>query len=88
MSLECLPLRGTGASGHVENDPTRDVLMTSAELERRLNVAPGWAAKDRLGKARIPWVQIGRSIRYRPADVTAFLESATRRSTSDSDQNT
>ena len=50
-----------------------DRLMTDGELEALLQVHAGWAAKDRCGKGRIPWVQIGRSCRYRMSDVLAFI---------------
>ena len=49
-------------------------LITDPELESTLKVHKGWAAKDRLRPApRIPFCRIGRSIRYRQADVLAFV---------------
>jgi len=61
------------------NDP----LMTDVQVEALLGVSKGWAAKDRIGKARISFVKIGRSVRYRRADVFAFIERNVRKSTSD-----
>ena len=58
-------------------------LLTERQLEEMLNVGRGWAAKDRLGAARIPHVKIGRSVRYRLADAMAFIEASVRKSTSD-----
>jgi hypothetical protein len=58
-------------------------LLTDSELERALGVAKGWAAKDRVAKARIPYVKIGRSVRYRLSDVQAFIDASVRKSTSD-----
>ena len=58
-------------------------LMTDVQLEAFFGVARGWAAKDRVGKARIPFVHIGRYLRYRRADVLAFIEANVRKSTSD-----
>jgi predicted DNA-binding transcriptional regulator AlpA len=65
----------------MEQDVTR--LLRDDEVEAILGVADGWAAKDRLTKARIPYLKIGRSVRYRARDVQAYLESCVRRSTSD-----
>jgi predicted DNA-binding transcriptional regulator AlpA len=58
-------------------------LLRDDEVEAILGVADGWAAKDRLSKAKIPFLKIGRSVRYRETDVRAFLDSCVRRSTSD-----
>jgi hypothetical protein len=51
-----------------------DRLITDDELEALLRVHAGWAAKDRCGKARIPWCKIGKSVRYRTSDVRAFID--------------
>lgn len=61
-----------------------DRLLTSAEVEGMLGLARGWAAKDRIASARIPHIKIGKSVRYRLADVQTFIEASKRRSTSDS----
>ena len=68
----------------LEHSPARDGnrLLTDSELEHMLGVAKGWAAKDRCCTARIPHVKIGRSVRYRLADVQAFIEASVRQSTS------
>jgi predicted DNA-binding transcriptional regulator AlpA len=58
-------------------------LLTDREVEQRLKLGKGWCAKDRLSKARIPHVKIGRSCRYRLSDVEAFISASMRRSTSD-----
>ena len=60
-----------------------DRLLTSDEVETMLGVAPGYCAKDRIGTARIPHVKFGKCVRYRPADVHAFIDASVRRSTSD-----
>lgn len=65
------------------SSPAEDRLLTSAELEHMLGVSRGWAAKDRCGEARIPHVAIGRSRRYRLADIQRFIETSIRKSTSD-----
>lgn len=58
-------------------------LLTDRQTEAVLNVHPGFLAKDRLGKARIPFIKLGRAVRYRPADVRAYLAAQLRTSTSD-----
>ncbi len=60
-----------------------DRLLTSEEVEKMLRVGPGWAAKDRIASARIPHIKIGKCVRYREADVRAFIDASMRRSTSD-----
>lgn len=57
-------------------------LLTSEEVENILGVGRGWAAKDRINAARIPYVKIGRTVRYRRADVIAFIGASVRKSTS------
>ena len=56
-------------------------LLTDREAEALLKMSKGFLAKDRIGPARIPHVKIGRSVRYRLADVQAFIEASLRRST-------
>ena len=54
-------------------------LITDPELESQLRVHRGWAAKDRLrSHPRIPYITIGRSVRYRPQDVLSFIASNTK----------
>lgn len=62
---------------------TPEQLMKDNQVEALLGVADGWAAKDRIGPARIPFVKIGRSVRYRKSDVLAFIDANIRQSTSD-----
>ncbi|MEY4708572.1 MAG: Helix-turn-helix domain [Pseudomonadota bacterium] len=60
-----------------------DRLLTSEEVETMLGVSQGWCAKDRISTARIPFCKIGKSVRYTPASVQAFIDASMRRSTSD-----
>lgn len=60
-----------------------DELLIASQVEALLQVGEGWCAKDRLGQARIPFVKLGRSVRYRPRDVFAYINKSLRRSTSD-----
>lgn len=58
-------------------------LLRDDEVEQILGVHRGWAAKDRLSNARIPFLRVGRCIRYRESDIKTYLDSCVRRSTSD-----
>jgi hypothetical protein len=78
MSLEHSPSKGAGEMGQSRCSRDDETLMTSSELEQLLKVAAGWAAKDRIGRALIPHVKIGRAVRYRMADVRAFIAASVR----------
>ncbi len=62
---------------------TIEPLLTDREAEALLAVHNGFLAKDRVGPARIPFVKIGRSVRYRPSDIRTFIAGSLRKSTSD-----
>jgi excisionase family DNA binding protein len=49
-------------------------LLTTADLCALLRRSPGWVRKQRKSGA-LPYLQDGRSIRFRRADVEAFLET-------------
>lgn len=58
-------------------------LLTTKEAAKFLSVSPSFLEKDRWRGARIPFVRVGtRTIRYRDADLSAFLEKQTYESTS------
>jgi len=63
--------------------PKIDRLLTTTEAEQILGVHAGFLNKDRIVSARIPFVKIGRSVRYRRFDVEAFITANVRKSTSD-----
>lgn len=67
----------------VSGDPADEPLWTDKEAEAHLHMHKGFLAKDRVGRARIPFVKIGRAVRYRPDDIRAFIAASTRASTSD-----
>lgn len=60
-----------------------DKLLKDDEVEAILGVADGFLAKDRCMTARLPYVKIGRCVRYRASDVQAFITANVRTSTSD-----
>lgn len=57
---------------------TEDELLTTADAARVLDVTPGtlevWRATKRYP---LPYVKIGRSVKYRRSDVLAFIQSRT-----------
>jgi len=59
-------------------------LLTTSEAARFLGVSNAFLERDRWAGARIPFVKVGsRAVRYRLADLEAYLDSRTRRSTSE-----
>ncbi len=57
-------------------------LLRGRDVEEILGLAEGWAAKDRLTTAKIPFLRIGRTVRYREQDVLEYLNRCVRTSTS------
>jgi excisionase family DNA binding protein len=53
-------------------------LLDNVEAAKRLDVAPGtlevWRSTGRYG---IPYIKVGRRVKYRPADLDRWLESRT-----------
>lgn len=63
-----------------------DPLLSDRDVEKITGRARSTLQKDRVSGTGIPFVRIGRLVRYRQSDVTAFLDSLPRRySTSDTD---
>lgn len=42
-----------------------------------LGVSPKWLERDRWAERRIPFVKIGRGVRYRASDIAAFIDANT-----------
>lgn len=62
-------------------------LLTTKEAARLLGVSKAFLDRDRWAGARIPFIKIGsRAVRYREADLDAYLDSRLRRSTTDHGQ--
>jgi len=53
---------------------TVPALMNQDEAARILGVSPKWLERDRWAEKKLPYVKIGRGVRYRAADVNAFIE--------------
>ena len=61
-----------------------DQLLSDRDVEKITGRARSTLQKDRVSGGGIPFVRIGRLVRYRQRDVTAFLDALpARRSTSD-----
>lgn len=50
-------------------------LITQESAAALLGVSPRWLERDRWVGASIPFVKIGRGIRYRASDIAAFIEA-------------
>ena len=62
----------------------QDALITTKQAAALLGVSVAFLERDRWAGAKIPFVKVGgRAVRYRRADLDAFIASRTRRSTSD-----
>jgi predicted DNA-binding transcriptional regulator AlpA len=61
-------------------------LLSDREVERITGRARSTLQKDRVAGGGIPFVRIGRLVRYRPGDVAAYLAALPKlRSTSEAD---
>ncbi|OFC38308.1 helix-turn-helix domain-containing protein [Acidithiobacillus caldus] len=58
-------------------------LLTTREAAAYLRLSVSWLNHDRVCQGRIPFIRIGRLIRYRKADLDEFIRSSQRHSTSD-----
>jgi len=53
---------------------TVPVLWDQKQTAEYLRVSPKFLERDRWKGAKIPYVKVGRGVRYRAADVIAFVE--------------
>jgi len=61
-----------------------DQLLSDRDVEKITGRARSTLQKDRVSGDGIPFIRLGRLVRYRQSDVTAFLDALPkRRSTSD-----
>ena len=59
-------------------------LLNTTEAAHILGVSKAFLERDRWAGARIPFVRVGgRAVRYRQEDLSAFIESRIRHSTSE-----
>jgi excisionase family DNA binding protein len=57
-----------------------DQLLTARQVAKRLQVSVGWVTSHASGKRKpvLPSFKLGKSVRFRSADVDAFLERCRR----------
>ena len=60
-----------------------EIFLTETELALRQKRSVKTLQADRVAGRGVPFLKIGRSVRYRVADVIAFEQAKLRRSTSD-----
>ena len=60
----------------------RECLLTPADAANYLRLSASWLAKSRMRGYGPPYVKLGRSIRYREADLGQWMKSRLRLSTS------
>jgi hypothetical protein len=53
------------------------VLLTQAEAARIICKSEKWFERDRWAGPTVPYVKLGRSVRYRAADLAAYIENNT-----------
>ena len=58
-----------------ETTTTVPVLWTQEQAAESLGKSPKWFERDRWTGPTIPYLKIGRSVRYRAADVVAAAEA-------------
>jgi len=59
-------------------------LFTTGEAAQFLGISKAFLERDRWAGARIPFIKVGsRAVRYRISDLETYLDTQTRRSTSD-----
>lgn len=58
----------------LNNRPEPEPLVDAKEMARRLDVHESWIRTEQRA-GRIPFVQIGRYIRFRPAEVVSALKN-------------
>jgi predicted DNA-binding transcriptional regulator AlpA len=84
MSLEHAPQRERGALAISRSaSPALEPLLSVAQVAKLTGRAVSTLEKDRLTGSGPRYVKLGRQVRYRPADVRAWLSGRVRRSTSD-----
>ncbi|MEL6800699.1 MAG: helix-turn-helix domain-containing protein [Pseudomonadota bacterium] len=56
---------------------TVPALMTQDQAAEYLNVSVKWLERDRWAGPALPFIKVGRHVRYRASDVVAYIEGAT-----------
>ncbi len=60
-----------------------NMLLTTKEAAHLLRVSEAFLERDRWAGARVPFIKVGtRAVRYRAADLEAYIQAQARQSTS------
>ena len=80
ISSEMNHLSGRSCGDRNPNNMMREELITAAEVARWLNVSRAWVFEHANGRRRphLPSVKLGKSVRFRPIDVDAFIRECER----------
>lgn len=63
------------AKPNIETVTTVPVLWTQRQVAEYLGKSEKWLERDRWIGATIPFVKVGRAVRYRAADVVAYVHA-------------
>jgi helix-turn-helix protein len=77
------PRRVVGDGSSARGPPTVDRLLTTVETADLLRIPPNTLEKWRTCGAGPRFVKVGANVRYRPADVSTYINKRTRSSTSE-----
>ncbi|NKX43592.1 helix-turn-helix domain-containing protein [Roseibacterium sp. KMU-115] len=50
-------------------------LRTTVQAAQYLGVSPKWLERDRMNGATVPFIRVGRHVRYSETDLAAFLSA-------------
>jgi predicted DNA-binding transcriptional regulator AlpA len=84
MPTRDIPVReGAESSAPAREASRNDPLLTQKEAARFTRMSESWLAKARMRGDGPPYVLFGRAIRYQQSDLTAYIRSRRRLSTSE-----
>ncbi|MBM4231786.1 MAG: helix-turn-helix domain-containing protein [Gammaproteobacteria bacterium] len=52
-----------------------DPLLTEHDIARRLAISIATVRRWRIGRTGVPFIKLGASVRYRPEDLRAYIDS-------------
>ena len=56
---------------------SNQTLLTTAQAAKLLGISKAYLERDRWKGASIPYLKVGRAVRYRQSDLETFLEKCT-----------
>ncbi len=59
----------------MQSNQTIEQLLTPAQFAEKFNVSERFLQHDRVTKRRIPYIKVGKFVRYRESDGVAFIEA-------------